>query len=157
MNPMQFSDWIHRYRQVMYEDAIKDATTSTLRVLADDFGFKDEQISEILSKRKFMKQIPKLIVGREKYREIVNSSKEKINEWLMAETMKMYDKGTAEATKSIFDVLEDKFAFTKDDIKKLSNATHETMQAINLQLVTANEIQDGLAQEGLKSMNEIER
>ena len=75
----------------------------------------------------------------------------------MAETMKMYDKGTAEATKSIFDVLEDKFAFTKDDIKKLSNATHETMQAINLQLVTANEIQDGLAQEGLKSMNEIER
>ena len=79
MNPMQFSDWIHRYRQVMYEDAIKDATTSTLRVLADDFGFKDEQISEILSKRKFMKQIPKLIVGREKYREIVNSSKEKIN------------------------------------------------------------------------------
>lgn len=95
------------------------------------------------------------MITREVYRCLKKKSREEMTAWLIWYSAESYNEGIRDNTISIFRRLIDDFGFTDEMIQKLQRGKDADVNAINERYVKAEEMMNGLAEEGYKSVLKI--
>lgn len=95
------------------------------------------------------------MITREVHRKLRNMSREELTAWLIWYGAEHYNDGIKDNTIAIFRRLIDDFGFTDEMIQRLQKGKDADVTAINERYVKADEMIDGLADEGYKSILKI--
>ena len=95
------------------------------------------------------------MITREVHRSLKKKSREEMTAWLIWYGAENYNEGVKDNTISIFRRLIDDFGFTDEMIQKLQQGKDSDVDAINQRYVKADEMINGLADEGFKSVLKI--
>lgn len=95
------------------------------------------------------------MISRDVYRKLKSKSREEMTAWLIWYSAESYNEGIRDNTIAIFRRLIDEFGFTNEMIQKLQQGKDSDINCINERYISANEIADGLANEGYPSVLEI--
>lgn len=94
-------------------------------------------------------------ISRDNYRHLIKHlTREQFSVKLYHYYTQAYNEGVNDTEASIYRRLYDDFGFTDDMIKQLREGVGNDIDAINLKLITATEIFEGLINEGLTSLQE---
>ena len=92
------------------------------------------------------------MISRENHRYIKSLNREQFSNWLYQYFVESYNDGAYDTEVAIYRNLIDKFNFADDDIARLKEGVKDDIDSINRKYITAQEIMDGLEQEGFKSV-----
>lgn len=88
------------------------------------------------------------MISRETYREVKKMNREQMDRWTYTFGVKLYLDGKNDATMAMCRVLHDQFGFGEKRLRELLAGQESDMEAIHQRLISAAEIQEGLAAEG---------
>ena len=95
------------------------------------------------------------MITREVHRYLKNLKRPQMTAWLIKYAAENYNEGIRDNTITIFRRLIDDFGFKDEDIKRLQEGKDTDISAINERYIRAEEMIDGLAEEGYKSVLKI--
>lgn len=95
------------------------------------------------------------MISRDVYRNLKRKSREEMTAWLIWYSAESYNEGIRDNTITIFRRLVDDFGFTEEMIQKLQQGKDADINCINERYISANEMADGLANEGYSSVLKI--
>ncbi len=93
---------------------------------------------------------PMPLIKREVYRSLKKKSREELSEWLNNYCVLSYLDGMRDTTAADMLALHDEFNFSTVRLNRVFTHRDETIEAIHKHLISADEIIDGLIQEGVK-------
>ena len=91
-------------------------------------------------------------MNHDTYKKLKRKNKTQFEEWLSWYGFFNYQAGIKDAEAAIYRRLIDDFGFTDEQIARLKKLKGEDITAINEQYITANEIINGLIDEGFTSL-----
>ena len=96
-------------------------------------------------------------LNRETYRNIKGKSKEQLEQWLREYYLECYNDGITETYLAVFRHLFDDFGFTNEQLEELFYSSNNDIDAINQRYISADEICNGLAEEGVGFLKKVRK
>ena len=90
------------------------------------------------------------MISRDVYRTLKKKSREELQEWLTAYCAAAYMDGIRDATAADMLSLRDEFGFSTKRLSRFIARRDNTISAINQKFITADEIIQGLQEEGVE-------